>query len=219
MKVIMLGPPGAGKGTQAGLIARRFGIPHISTGDILRNAVREGTELGRRAKETMERGGLVSDEIVGGIVREVLESNGCARGYVLDGFPRTQRQAVILDEIQGDSATGELIVINVLVPDEDIIRRLSSRRVCGKCGRPYNLISSPPAVASVCDGCGGELIQRDDDRSDTIRQRLVVFHQQTDALITHYKSRGANYQEIDGAGAVEDVQRRITGLLAPEQVR
>ena len=210
-KIIMLGPPGAGKGTQADMVVERLGIPKISTGDILRQAVKDGTELGRQAKAIMDSGGLVSDEIVVGIVRERLARPDCAKGFLLDGFPRTVAQAEMLEKIP-TQATGAYKVIDVAVEDEAIVRRLSSRRVCKTCARTYNLISNAPKVDGVCDGCRGSLILRDDDKPGTVAQRLAVFHKQTAPLIDFYKSRGL-YQKVDGSGPVQEVQKRIAGLL------
>lgn len=218
MKFIMLGPPGAGKGTQAGLLARRFGVPHVSTGDMLRTAVKEGTELGRLAKATMEAGGLVSDEIVAGIVRETLTGPACARGFVLDGYPRTVAQAEMLERVP-TIVRGPFIVIDVQVSDDDIIARLSSRRVCSACGRPYNLTSSPPKQEGICDACSSPLMQRDDDKPATIAQRLAVFHRQNDSLVDFYRSHGAVYCPVDGVGEVAEITKRIAHLLEFEQVK
>lgn len=217
-KIILLGPPGAGKGTQAALLARRFGVPHVSTGDMLRNAVREGTELGCQAKTAMEAGLLVSDDIVVGIVRETLARADYARGFVLDGFPRTVAQAERLQGLQ-TSAPGPFVVLDVKVPDEEIIVRLSSRRVCSACTRTYNLISSPPKREGVCDDCGASLTQRPDDKPETIALRLVVFHKQNDSLLEYYRSQGALCCEVDGTGEVDAVAQRISHLLELEQVR
>ncbi|MEW6363109.1 MAG: adenylate kinase [Acidobacteriota bacterium] len=210
-KIIMLGPPGAGKGTQADMVAGKLGIPKISTGDILRQAVKDGTELGRKAKAIMDSGGLVSDDIVVGIVRERLAQPDCTMGFLLDGFPRTVAQAEMLEKIS-THAGGAFKVIDVAVEDQAIVQRLSSRRVCKSCARTFNVISNAPKTEGVCDGCGGSLILRDDDRPETVAQRLAVFHKQTAPLIDFYKSRGV-YQKVDGSGGVEEVQRRIAALL------
>lgn len=172
MNIIMLGPPGAGKGTQAKMLVEKFGIPQISTGDMLRAAVAEGTELGKKAKEYMDKGQLVPDEVVIGIVEERLKKSDCEKGFILDGFPRTVPQAEALDKILEKMGKKIDYVINIVVPDVEILKRLTGRRTCKQCGAMYHVIYNPPKQEGVCDKCGGELYQRDDDKEETIKNRL-----------------------------------------------
>ncbi len=203
MIYILLGLPGAGKGTQGDLLASRLGIPRISTGDILRDAVRRGTPLGKKAKEAMDRGELVSDEIVIGIVEEKLKSPDCAKGCILDGFPRNLNQAKALEEL-----SLPLKVIYIDVPEQEVIKRLSSRRVCPKCGAVYNLITSPPKKEGICDRCGSPLVQREDDREEVIRERIRVYRQQTEPIVEFYNRKGA-LVKVDGMGGVEEVFQKV----------
>ena len=210
MRIILLGPPGAGKGTQAQFICEQFGIPQISTGDMLRAAVAAGTPLGQQAKAIMESGGLVSDGIIVGLVKERLEAPDCEGGCLFDGFPRTipQAQAMIDEQISIDH------VLEIAVSDDEIIRRLSGRRVHQGSGRIYHLEYNPPAAPGVDDETGEPLIQRDDDREDTIRNRLAVYHEQTRPLVDFYRElEGADYHQLDGVGAVNDITRHIMAAL------
>lgn len=187
--LVLLGPPGAGKGTQAKVLADKLRIPHVSTGDMLREAVREGTPLGLKAKAVMERGELVSDELLTGIVKERLSKADCEGGFILDGYPRNLRQAGILDGVLQDLGKNGVFAVELEVPDEAIVSRLSSRRSCPGCGAVYNLVSSPPKKEGVCDTCGKGLILRDDDKADVIRERLRVYHEQTAPLSNRYRER------------------------------
>ncbi len=213
MRVVLMGPPGAGKGTQAEKLVKRYGFPHISTGDIFRAAVREGTEMGLKAKEYMDRGELVPDEVVVGIVRERLQAVDCGQGFLLDGFPRTVAQAAALDEVlSADMMTTLDGVVNVDVQEEELVARLTGRRICRSCGSGYHIKFHPPTVRNVCDKCGGELYQRTDDTVDTVRQRLAVYRSQTTPLIEYYGQRGI-LLTVDGARDIEEVFREITAKL------
>jgi adenylate kinase len=216
MRLILLGGPGAGKGTQAGFIAKRYGIPQISTGDMLRAAVKEGTPLGREAKKIMDAGGLVSDDVILGLVRERLAKPDCTKGYLLDGFPRTIGQAEGMRE--RDIAVDHVVEIDV--PDEEIVRRMSGRRVHLASGRTYHLVFNPPKVKGKDDVTGEPLIQRDDDREETVRKRLEVYHAQTEPLVRYYEGRAASgdpgeprYSRIPGIGKVEEIRDRIFAAL------
>lgn len=202
MRIVMLGPPGAGKGTQAERLAEKLNVPHISTGDIFRGALAEETELGLKAKEYMDKGDLVPDEIVIGIVEERLEEPDCAQGFILDGFPRTIPQAEGLDAIL--SPQGLDRVINLEVEDRLLVERLTKRRVCSECGSTYHLLFDPPEVEEVCDECGGQIIQRDDDQEETVKNRLKVYRQQTAPLIDYY-SQIDLLLNIDGEQGIEEV--------------
>jgi adenylate kinase len=208
----MLGPPGAGKGTQAVAVAERYGVPHISTGDILRSAVKQRTPLGLQAKRYMDRGDLVPDDVVIGIVDERLATSDCAAGFVLDGFPRTVQQARALGEMLQRRGQPITHVVSLVVPTEEVVKRLSGRRVCRECGVMYHIIFDPPTNPGLCNRCNGELYQRDDDQEDTIRARLEVYARQTAPLIRFYGDEGL-VDEIDGTGGREDVARRIATAL------
>ena len=199
MNLILLGAPGAGKGTQAAVISERLNIPQISTGNIIREALRSGTEMGLKAKSFMDAGKLVPDEVVIGIIKDRLQADDCKEGFILDGFPRTIPQAEALDEM------GVVInkVIDIEVPDEVIINRLSGRRVCEKCGRPYHTESLKPKVDGICDDCTGALIQRKDDQIDTIKARLEIYHGETEPLKSYYEAQG-KLREVDGTVSVEE---------------
>ncbi len=207
LDVVMLGPPGAGKGTQAARLARRYGIPAISTGDMLREAVQAGTELGRRVKAVMDRGDLVGDDLIVELVRDRLGRPDTDAGFVLDGFPRTIAQAEALDAMIGGR---DLTAIEIVVPDEELVRRLSSRRICRSCGA----IADPDAAGEAvrgCARCGGQLIQRSDDREDVVRERLRVYERNTGPLLAHYRDR-PGFHRIDGqrpAGAVAEAIARV----------
>lgn len=212
MKLILLGPPGAGKGTQAKMLTDRFGIPQISTGDILRAAVKEGTPMGLKAKSFMDAGALVPDEVVVGIVRERLQKADCAGGFILDGFPRTVAQADALKDTLCSLGKDLDAVISLDVDIEALVERLTGRRTCRVCGRGYHVRFDAPKVTGVCDQCGGELFQRDDDREETIRKRLEVYVQQTSPLIDYYRSVGLLIS-VDGMQQIDAVQRRILSVF------
>ena len=200
---VLLGAPGAGKGTQAERIVGEYGVPHVSTGDILRAAVAAGTELGRVAQRHMEAGELVSDEVVIGIVGDRLAEPDAATGFLLDGFPRTLEQARALDDMLADAGRRLTLVIVLDVPEEELVERLSGRRMCRDCGKGYHLTFDPPADEGVCDACGGELYQRTDDNEETVRNRLAVYAHQTRPLIEYYASRGL-VSTIAGGGRLPD---------------
>ena len=212
MKIIMLGAPGAGKGTQAKKIAAKYDIPHISTGDIFRANIKNGTELGNKAKTYMDQGLLVPDELVVDLVVDRVQQDDCKNGYVLDGFPRTIPQAEALDAAL--TAKGEAVdfAINVEVPDENIINRMSGRRSCKDCGAIFHVQYNPPKKENCCDVCGGELILRDDDKAETVKKRLDVYHEQTAPLIAHYKEAGSLH-EIDGTQDIKVVFEEIKSIL------
>lgn len=212
MKIIMLGAPGAGKGTQAKMIAGKYDVPHISTGDIFRANIKNGTELGMEAKKYMDQGLLVPDELTVRILLDRVAQDDCKNGYVLDGFPRTIPQAEVLDEAL--SKLGDKIdyAINVDVPDENIIRRMSGRRACLTCGATYHIEHVPPKKEGVCDTCGSELVLRDDDKPETVKNRLDVYHKQTQPLIDFYTEKGV-LKTVDGTLPMEEVFAAITAIL------
>lgn len=212
MQLIFLGPPGAGKGTQADFLSSEYKIPHISTGDIFRAAVREGTAMGLKAKSYMDKGALVPDEVVVGIIEERLKADDCANGYILDGFPRTVKQAEFFD--QTISSTGKKLtaVINVEVKDEELVKRLTGRRTCKNCGAVYHLTNNPPKSADVCDKCNGVLYQRDDDTIDTVKNRLSVYQAETAPLIDYYNKSGLMIS-VNGENSVSDVLNNIKQQL------
>ncbi len=208
MDLILLGPPGAGKGTQAKLMIDKWEIPQISTGDILRAAVREGTTLGVEAKGFMDAGDLVPDRVVIGIIAERLKEEDAANGYILDGFPRTIPQAEALQEILDDLGRDIDHVVSIEVDDEELVKRLTGRRMCKGCGESFHVVFNPPAAEGVCDRCGGQLYQRDDDKEETIRQRLAVYSRQTEPLIAFYGDKG-KVRRIEGTGSIQDIFSRI----------
>ena len=212
MKIIMLGAPGAGKGTQAKKIAEKYSIPHISTGDIFRANIKNGTELGQQAKAYMDEGALVPDDLVVDLVVDRFKNPDCANGYVLDGFPRTIPQAEALDTAL--NAIGEIVdfAINVEVPDENIINRMSGRRACVGCGATYHIKYNPPKVEGICDSCGQKLILRDDDKPETVKNRLSVYHVQTQPLIDFYNKKDV-LAEVDGTKDMDDVFNAIVNIL------
>ncbi|MFD2111852.1 adenylate kinase [Thiorhodococcus fuscus] len=216
MRIILLGGPGAGKGTQAGFIKAHFDIPQISTGDMLRAHVKQGTELGKAAKKIMDEGGLVSDDIIIGMVKARIAEDDCRKGFLFDGFPRTLAQA----DAMKDANVSIDAVVEIDVPDEEIIKRMSGRRVHLSSGRTYHLVFNPPKVEGVDDETGEPLIQRDDDREETVKARLQVYHDQTEPLVGYYSSwaeRGGEgaprYIRVPGIGAVEEIRKRIIGEL------
>ena len=212
MKIIMLGAPGAGKGTQAKKIAAKYGIPHISTGDIFRANIKNNTELGKKAKTYMDKGELVPDELVVDLIMDRFKEADCANGYVLDGFPRTIPQAEALDKALAANNETVDYAINVEVPDENIINRMSGRRACVACGSTYHIVYAPTKVEGICDRCGKELILRDDDKPETVQNRLNVYHKQTQPLIDFYKNKGV-LAEVDGTVDMEDVFNAIVKIL------
>ncbi|SNB46453.1 adenylate kinase [Geobacter sp. DSM 9736] len=209
---ILLGPPGAGKGTQAKILTKRFGIPQISTGDILRAAVKEQTPMGIQAKKFMDEGALVPDSVVIGIVEERLVKPDCSSGFILDGFPRNVEQADALKQVL--LRTGKSIehVISISVDKEELLSRITGRRTCRSCGKGYHIAFDPPEVPDRCGECGGELYQRDDDREETIRKRLEVYEEQTAPLITYYGQESL-LRNVQGTGSIEDIQSEIVGIV------
>lgn len=212
MKIIMLGAPGAGKGTQAKKIAGKYNIPHISTGDIFRANIKNGTELGMKAKTYMDQGLLVPDELVVDLVVDRVNQKDCADGYVLDGFPRTIPQAEALTEALKKLGQKVDYAIDVDVPDENIINRMSGRRACVGCGATYHMVYAPTKKEGICDTCGGELILRDDDKPETVGKRLNVYHEQTQPLIDYYTREGILHK-VDGTVDIDDVFGAIVKLL------
>ena len=212
MKIIMLGAPGAGKGTQAKKIAGKYQIPHISTGDIFRANIKNGTELGNKAKSYMDQGMLVPDELTCDLVVDRIAQDDCANGYVLDGFPRTIPQAEALEAALDKRGEKIDYAINVEVPDENIINRMGGRRACVGCGATYHVVYNAPKVENVCDVCQGELVLRDDDKPETVQKRLSVYHAQTQPLIDYYQAEGV-LAEVDGTQDIDVVFQDITKIL------
>ena len=212
MRIVLLGAPGAGKGTQAKKLIDKYGIPQISTGDILRQNVAEGTPLGKEAKSYMDKGELVPDSVVLGLVEDRLKKDDCKKGYILDGFPRNTAQAEALDKILaslGMSLTGAL---SVDVPKDDLMKRLTGRRTCKGCGQMYNVYFSPSKSESVCDKCGGALFHRDDDKEETIKRRLDVYDAQTAPLIGYYKKSGI-LKSVTGVGSIDEIFSKVCSAL------
>ena len=212
MKIIMLGAPGAGKGTQAKKIADKYQIPHISTGDIFRANIKEGTELGKKAKSYMDQGQLVPDELTLELIMDRFQNPDCKNGYVLDGFPRTSPQAEALTEALAKKGETIDYAINVEVPDENIINRMGGRRACLACGSTYHIVYAPTRVEGICDRCGEKLVLRDDDKPETVKNRLNVYHNQTQPLIEYYTRQG-KLAEVDGTQSMEDVFNAIVKIL------
>lgn len=212
MQIILMGAPGAGKGTQAAFLVKEFSIPQIATGDMFRAAVKEGTELGKQAKACMEAGKLVPDEVTIGIVRERLAKDDCKNGFILDGFPRTVEQADALNGILAELGKKLTAVLNIAVPAEDLIGRSVGRRVCRNCGATYHVQFNAPKVEGVCDTCGGELYQRADDTVETMTNRLNVYVESTRPLIEYYKRAGV-YTEVDGRQPIEKVTEALINVL------
>lgn len=215
MHILLMGPPGAGKGTQAAMLVDKFGIPHISTGDMFRAAVKEGTELGKQAKACMDAGQLVPDSVTIGIVKERLAKPDCKEGFILDGFPRTIEQANALDKTLEELQIKLDRVVNINVPAEDLISRAVGRRICRKCGATYHVVFKPTASEGVCDKCSGETYQRDDDSEATMTKRLAVYASQTKPLIEYYQDNGL-YTEIDGRQPIDKVLADIVTSLRGE---
>jgi adenylate kinase len=212
LQLILVGPPGSGKGTQAKLISERKRIPHISTGDMLRDAVKRETSLGKQAAPIMASGGLVPDDLMVGIIRDRLQESDARMGFVLDGFPRTVVQAEKLDQLLSGNGAHKVRVVNLLVPDEVIVRRIVARRTCPSCGAIYHLENSPPKKANVCDRCGAELTSRADDTETAVRTRLDAFHRQTQPVVRYYRDKSW-LKEVDGLGTVQEVFERIERSL------
>ena len=212
MKIIMLGAPGAGKGTQAQMIADKFNIPHISTGDIFRANIKNGTELGKKAKEFMDKGLLVPDELTVQLLLDRVANDDCKNGYVLDGFPRTIPQADVLDAELTKLGDKVDFAVNVDVPDENIVRRMSGRRACLKCGATYHIEHIPPKKEGICDKCGSELVQREDDKPETVQNRLSVYHEQTQPLIDYYNKKNI-LKTVDGTKDMQEVFNEIVKIL------
>ncbi|PNV85813.1 MAG: adenylate kinase [Desulfobacteraceae bacterium] len=213
MNVILLGPPGAGKGTQAKMLVEEYQIPQISTGDILRAAVKEGSPLGKEAKACMDKGELVPDSVVIGIVEERIQQPDCAKGYMLDGFPRTVPQAEALDGMLQNLSSQIDHVVSIEVASEELVGRLTGRRTCRDCGVGFHVMFDPPEQEGVCDKCGGELYQRDDDNVETVTSRLEVYESQTLPLIDYYKAQG-KIRPIDGVGDIKEIFARVTQVLS-----
>ena len=212
MKIIMLGAPGAGKGTQAKQIADKYSIPHISTGDIFRANIKNGTELGKKAKQYMDQGALVPDELTCDLVMDRIQQDDCKNGFVLDGFPRTIPQAEALDAALGKINEKMDYAIDVDVPDENIVNRMSGRRACLNCGATYHLISIPPKVEGICDRCGSKIVLREDDKPEIVQKRLKVYHEQTQPLIDYYKNQGI-LKSVDGTQPMDEVFKAIVTIL------
>ncbi|MCX7794793.1 MAG: adenylate kinase [Thermodesulfovibrionales bacterium] len=212
MRLVLLGAPGAGKGTQAKKLIEKYSIPQISTGDILRKAVSDGTPLGKEAKSYMDRGELVPDSVVIGIIRERLKEDDCKTGYILDGFPRNVAQAKALDEMLNSLNSPLDFAISIDVPFDELMKRLTGRRTCKSCGQMYNIYFSPPEKNGVCDKCGGELFQREDDKEETIRKRLEVYEAQTAPVIGYYREKGI-LKSVPGTGSIDDIFNNIISIL------
>ena len=213
MKIVMLGAPGAGKGTQAIKIADKYDIPHISTGDIFRANIKGGTELGQKAKSYIDKGELVPDEVTIGMLLDRIAQDDCKNGYVLDGFPRTIPQAESLTEALKSQDDKIDFALNIYVPDEAIIERMSGRRACPKCGATYHIVYAAPKTENICDKCGTELIIRSDDKPETVKDRLNVYHQQTEPLIAYYKAAGV-LREVDGTQELPKVFEDVVAILS-----
>jgi len=212
MRLSILGPPGAGKGTQAKRIAREYGLEHLSTGELLRTAIGEGTALGRRVEPYVTSGRLVPDELVSGVVAEFLESREDGRGYILDGFPRTLAQAEALERMAEEERRSLDRAIHLTLADEAALERITGRRVCPKCGREYHVRFRPPKEGGRCDDDGAPLVQRADDREEAVRERLAAYHRQVEPVLGYYRERGL-LSEVDGSGSVDAVFERIRGIL------
>lgn len=211
--IVLLGPPGAGKGTQAKLISEKLGVPHISTGDILREAVRNDSPLGRQAKAIMDRGELVPDQLLVDIIVERLSRTDCANGFLLDGYPRNISQSQTLEKVCAEHAIWDKVrALEIIVPDEEIVDRLKNRRSCPSCGAVYNVVSNPPKRAETCDSCSAKLQLRDDDREETVRQRLNVYHERTEPVVGYFAERDKHIV-VKGEGSPEDIFAAIMEKL------
>lgn len=217
MKIVMLGAPGAGKGTQADRIAEKYSIPHISTGDIFRANLRNGTELGKKAKTYMDAGELVPDSLTVDLVIDRIAQDDCAAGYILDGFPRTIPQAEAFTKALAEKGLKVDYAINVDVPDDNIVKRMSGRRSCPACGATYHIVFMAPKQEGICDNCGSALVQRADDKPETVLNRLRVYHESTQPLIDYYKQAGVLY-DVDGTMAMDEVFSAITEILEGKSV-
>ncbi len=216
MRLVLLGAPGAGKGTQAKKLIEKYGIPQISTGDILRKAVADGTPLGKEAKSYMDKGELVPDSVVIGLVKERLAQDDCKKGYILDGFPRNTAQAETLDQVLADMNAPLDVALVVDVDKDDLMKRLTGRRTCRGCQQMYNIHFSPPRKEGVCDKCGGELYQRDDDKEETIKNRLDVYERSTAPLIDYYAKKNI-LRTVKGVGSIDDIFNNICSILDSQQ--
>lgn len=212
MRLVFLGAPGAGKGTQAKKLVEKYGIPQISTGDILRAAVAAGTTLGKEAKSYMDKGELVPDSVVIGLVKERIAQDDCKKGYILDGFPRNTAQAEALDKVLAEMKAPLDAVVDVDVDRDILMKRLTGRRTCKNCQQMYNIYFSPPKKEGICDKCGGELFQRDDDKEETIRKRLEVYEAQTKPLIDYYSKKGI-LKSVSGTGSIEEIFNSICAIF------
>jgi len=212
MRLVLLGAPGAGKGTQAKKLIEKYGIPQISTGDLLRAAVAAGTPLGKEAKSVMDKGELVPDRVVLGMVEERLKQDDCKKGYILDGFPRNTAQAQALDTMLGALSMQLKAALSVDVPFDDLMKRLTGRRTCKACGQMYNIYFNPPGKDGACDKCGGDLFQRDDDKEETIKKRLEVYNSQTAPLIDYYGNKGI-LKSVSGTGSIDDIFTNVCSAL------
>lgn len=215
LRLILMGPPGCGKGTQGKKLEAVYHIPELSTGDMLRAAIRDGTPVGIKAKAFMDKGGLVPDEVIIDVMRERLAAKDCENGYILDGFPRTVEQAKALDKFLAEKGLKLSAAVNLDVPDEEVVARLSGRRQCKKCGTGFHIIFNKPERDDRCDACGGELYQRDDDNEQTIRERLKVYNKETRPLLEHYKKQGL-LLSVAGQGSIDDIFGRIRSLIDKE---
>lgn len=212
MRLVLLGAPGAGKGTQAKILIEKYGMPQISTGDLLRAAVAAGTALGKEAKSYMDKGELVPDSVVLGMVEERLKQDECKKGYILDGFPRNTAQAEALDKMLASLNMSLTAALSVDVPFDDLMKRLTGRRTCKACGQMYNIYFKAPAKEGVCDKCNGELFQRGDDKEATIKKRLEVYSAQTEPLIGYYKNKGI-LKSVSGTGSIDEIFKKVTEAL------
>jgi adenylate kinase len=213
MRVVLLGPPGGGKGTQAQKLIEKYQLPQVSTGDLFRAAVKNQTELGKKAKAFMDGGKLVPDEVVIGMVKERLQKDDCKKGFILDGFPRTIGQAEALDKMLPELKMKLDAVVEIAVPDEEVVKRLSGRRTCTKCGAMYHVEFNPPKkAAGKCDKCGADLYQRDDDNEKTIKSRLDVYHNQTSPLINYYQKQGI-FKKVEGTGDINNIFNNVVKAL------
>lgn len=212
MRLILLGAPGAGKGTQADILAEKLSVPHISTGDIFRYNIKNGTELGKKAKEYIDNGLLVPDEVTIGIVKDRIQLEDCKKGFILDGFPRTIPQAEYLDSVLEQMGITLDAALNIHVDDEKIIQRMSGRRTCPSCGKSYHVVFNPAKVDGICDSCGAKLVQRDDDKEETVIKRLNTYHEQTEPLIDYYKKQGKLLTAY-GKEEIQDTSNEVLRVL------